>query len=87
MTKRKKERGYESEYYRHTYRYTNISQIPASTLLTIRKAMSGGWVYKSDHSNNLSMARIAKMYPDISPKCIQEIKRAYESEIVVGEVR
>lgn len=85
--KRKKECGHETEYYRHTYRYTKMSQVPASTLMTIRKAMSGRWVYKSDHSNRLSMARIAGMYPDISPKCIQEIMRAYESEIVVGDVR
>lgn len=82
--KRKKECSHESDYSRHTYRYTKISQIPASTLMTIRKAMSGRWVYKSDHSNDLSMARIAKMYPDISPRCMQDIKKAYESEIVVG---
>lgn len=81
---RKKQGNNETGHSRHAYRYTAISQVPASTILTIRKALSGGWVDRM-YNGNISTVRINRMYNDISPKCMQEIIRTYKDEIVAND--
>lgn len=89
MQKHKKQKRYgnsnETNYSKIGYKYTAMKQVPASTIKTIRKALAGGWVTRASINSKVNVNRIHGMYPDISPRCLQEIVRAYFAEINLVE--
>lgn len=85
MSMRRKQGNNETGYARHGHKYTRIEQVPNSTILTIRKAIAGGWVNKQSDNSKFTATRINKLYPEISPHCIQQILRMYKSEINISD--